>query len=197
MFLLHKSNTRRGLAGPRRQPRSLDGGIAPGIRRLFRLHGEALRGWKVGLVEKEDFAFGTSSRSSKIIHGGVRYLEYGHFLLVRESAQERAVLRDIAPHLVHTLPFVFPVFDSESLMKIRPARGCSTVWLEWKTPRNTKTCLRRRDANNFQGFAILSRVRCATRSTSRMTHSSRSRTRSPPPSTARWWSTMRVPRTFG
>jgi len=79
----------------------------------------ALRGWKVGLVEKEDFAFGTSSRSSKIIHGGVRYLEYGHFLLVRESAQERAILRDIAPHLVHTLPFVFPVFDGESLLKIR------------------------------------------------------------------------------
>ena len=79
----------------------------------------ALRGWRVGLVEKEDFAFGTSSRSSKIIHGGVRYLEYGHFLLVRESAQERAVLRDIAPHLVHPIPFVFPVFGGESLLKIR------------------------------------------------------------------------------
>ena len=79
----------------------------------------ALRGWKVGLVEKEDFGFGTSSRSSKIIHGGVRYLEYGHFLLVRESAQERAVLRTIAPHLVHPLPFVYPVFGGESLLKIR------------------------------------------------------------------------------
>ena len=78
----------------------------------------ALRGWRVGLVEKEDFAFGTSSRSSKIIHGGVRYLEYGHFLLVRESAQERAVLREIAPHLVHRLPFVFPVFGGESLLKL-------------------------------------------------------------------------------
>ena len=79
----------------------------------------ALRGWAVGLVEKEDFAFGTSSRSSKIVHGGVRYLEYGHFLLVRESAQERAVLRTIAPHLVHPLPFVYPVFDGESLFKVR------------------------------------------------------------------------------
>ncbi len=79
----------------------------------------ALRGWSVGLVEKHDFAFGTSSRSSKIIHGGVRYLEYGHFLLVRESAQERAVLRTIAPHLVHALPFLYPVFAGESLMKIR------------------------------------------------------------------------------
>ena len=79
----------------------------------------ALRGWTVGLVEKDDFAFGTSSRSSKIVHGGVRYLEYGHFLLVKEAAQERAVLRTIAPHLVHTLPFVFPVFSGESLLKIR------------------------------------------------------------------------------
>ncbi len=79
----------------------------------------ALRGWAVGLVEKEDFAFGTSSRSSKIVHGGVRYLEYGHFLLVREAAQERAVLQTIAPHLVHPLPFVFPVFGGESLLKIR------------------------------------------------------------------------------
>ena len=79
----------------------------------------ALRGWTVGLVEKEDFAFGTSSRSSKIVHGGVRYLEYGHFLLVKEAARERAVLRTIAPHLVHPLPFIFPVFGGESLFKIR------------------------------------------------------------------------------
>lgn len=79
----------------------------------------ALRGWSVGLLEKEDFAFGTSSRSSKIVHGGVRYLEYGHFLLVRESARERTVLRDIAPHLVHYLPFHFPVFAPDSLTKIR------------------------------------------------------------------------------
>ncbi len=79
----------------------------------------SLRGWQVGLVEKEDFAFGTSSRSSKIIHGGIRYLEYGHFLLVRESARERAVLLEIAPHLVHPIPFIFPVFGGESLLKVR------------------------------------------------------------------------------
>jgi glycerol-3-phosphate dehydrogenase len=79
----------------------------------------ALRGWRVGLVEKEDFAFGTSSRSSKIVHGGVRYLEYGHFLLVRESARERRVVQSIAPHLVHRLDFLYPVFAPDSLMKIR------------------------------------------------------------------------------
>ena len=79
----------------------------------------ALRGWSVGLVEKEDFGFGTSSRSSKIVHGGVRYLEYGHFLLVKEAAQEREILRTIAPHLVHPLALMYPVFKGESLMKIR------------------------------------------------------------------------------
>ena len=79
----------------------------------------ALRGWSVALVDKTDFAFGTSSRSSKIVHGGVRYLEYGHFLLVRESARERRVLRSIAPHLVHRIDFLYPVFAPDSLLKIR------------------------------------------------------------------------------
>ena len=79
----------------------------------------ALRGWRVALVEKEDFGFGTSSRSSKIVHGGVRYLEYGHFLLVRESARERRVVQSIAPHLVHRLDFLYPVFAPDSLLKIR------------------------------------------------------------------------------
>jgi len=79
----------------------------------------ALRGWRVGLVEKEDFAFGTSSRSSKIIHGGVRYLEYGQFLLVRESARERKALLGIAPHLVHPLPFIYPIFGGDRGWLIR------------------------------------------------------------------------------
>jgi len=79
----------------------------------------ALRGMRVGLVEKADFGGGTSSRSSKIIHGGVRYLEYLQLGLVRESARERKVLRRIAPHLVHPLPFLYPVFERESLFKIR------------------------------------------------------------------------------
>lgn len=79
----------------------------------------ALRGWSVALVEQDDFAAGTSSRSSKIVHGGVRYLEYGHFLLVRESARERRVIQSIAPHLVHRLDFLYPVFSPDSVLKIR------------------------------------------------------------------------------
>ncbi len=79
----------------------------------------ALRGVRVGVVERTDFAAGTSGRSSKIIHGGIRYLEYLQFGLVRESARERRILRELAPHLVHHLPFLYPVFRGESLLKIR------------------------------------------------------------------------------
>ncbi len=79
----------------------------------------ALRGLAVGLVEKVDFAYGTSSRSSKLVHGGVRYLAYGDVGLVRESAHERKVLGRIAPHLVHPLPFLFPLFRGDSAAKFR------------------------------------------------------------------------------
>lgn len=79
----------------------------------------ALRGLRVALVEKEDFAYGTSSRSSKLVHGGVRYLENGEIRMVRESARERNVLKTIAPHLVHPLPFVFPVYKGGSMTKYR------------------------------------------------------------------------------
>jgi glycerol-3-phosphate dehydrogenase len=68
----------------------------------------ALRGLRVGLVERRDFAAGTSSRSSKLIHGGVRYLEQGDIGLVRESAAERRVLGRIAPHLVRPARMIVP-----------------------------------------------------------------------------------------
>jgi glycerol-3-phosphate dehydrogenase len=93
--------------------------IGGGITGVGIARDAALRGWRVALVDKEDFGFGTSSRSSKIVHGGVRYHEYGHFLLVRESARERRVVQAIAPHLVHRLDFLYPVFEPDSLMKIR------------------------------------------------------------------------------
>jgi glycerol-3-phosphate dehydrogenase len=72
----------------------------------------ALRGLTVALVEKRDFASGSSSRSSKLIHGGLRYLEQLHFGLVRESLHERAVLSRIAPHLSKPLQFLVPVYSS-------------------------------------------------------------------------------------
>lgn len=70
----------------------------------------ALRGYRVALVERGDFGAGTSSRTSKLVHGGVRYLEHGAFHLVWEASRERRLLLRLAPHLVRPLPFVFPVF---------------------------------------------------------------------------------------
>ncbi|MGE0824715.1 MAG: glycerol-3-phosphate dehydrogenase/oxidase [Candidatus Binatia bacterium] len=75
----------------------------------------ALRGLRVALVEKGDFASGTSSRSTKLIHGGLRYLRQGEFSLVREAARERAVLYRIAPQLTLPTPLLVPVYDSPLL----------------------------------------------------------------------------------
>lgn len=70
----------------------------------------ALRGLSVALVDQADFAYGTSSRSSKLIHGGLRYLRHLQLGLVRESVVERQRLLQMAPHLVQPLPFVLPVY---------------------------------------------------------------------------------------
>ena len=70
----------------------------------------ALRGYRTLLLERQDFAFGTTSRSSKLIHGGLRYLELFDVGLVRESLRERERLARLAPHLVRPLPFLVPVY---------------------------------------------------------------------------------------
>jgi glycerol-3-phosphate dehydrogenase len=81
----------------------------------------ALRGVSAALVEKGDFASATTSQSSKLIHGGLRYLELFDFSLVRESLRERETLRRLSPHLVRPLPFLVPVYrdSSRSLIKVR------------------------------------------------------------------------------
>jgi glycerol-3-phosphate dehydrogenase len=71
----------------------------------------ATRGYDVLLVEREDFGKGTSSRSTKLVHGGVRYLEQGNISLVMEALKERGLLRQNAPHLVHDLAFVVPNYS--------------------------------------------------------------------------------------
>ena len=71
----------------------------------------ASRGLRVGLVESRDLAAGTSSRSSKLIHGGLRYLEQGDFKLVKEALRERDLLVSrLAPHLVRPVPFLYPLY---------------------------------------------------------------------------------------
>lgn len=95
----------------------IGGGIAgAGVARDL-----ALRGASVALFEKGDFASGTTSRSSKLIHGGLRYLELWDFGLVRESLRERETLSRLAPHLIRPLPFLIPVYRNSSrrLIKVR------------------------------------------------------------------------------
>src|SRR5262245_12223923 len=81
----------------------------------------AQRGLSCVLVEKVDFAAGTTSRSSKLIHGGLRYLEFFDFRLVRESLRERETLARLASHLIRPLPFLMPVYGGgpRSLIKVR------------------------------------------------------------------------------
>jgi glycerol-3-phosphate dehydrogenase len=70
----------------------------------------AARGYTVALLERGDFASGTSSRSTKLVHGGVRYLRQGDLTLVRTALRERGLLARNAPHLVHTLDFIIPAY---------------------------------------------------------------------------------------
>jgi glycerol-3-phosphate dehydrogenase len=83
----------------------------------------ALRGLSVALVEKDDFASGTSSRSSRLVHGGVRYLEHGHLHLVFESSAERRRLLKLAPHLVRPLRFTWPVYEGARIPRWKLGAG--------------------------------------------------------------------------
>jgi glycerol-3-phosphate dehydrogenase len=78
----------------------------------------ASRGYSVALVEKSDFAAGTSSRSSKLIHGGLRYLQNFDLGLVREALLERSLLVKLAPHLVKPLPMIVPAFEGKRLDRL-------------------------------------------------------------------------------
>src|SRR5215212_6395116 len=83
----------------------------------------AMRGMSVALVEKNEWASGTSSRSSRLVHGGIRYLEHGDIALVRESVREREILLRIAPGLVKPLEFTWPVYRGARLPKWKLRAG--------------------------------------------------------------------------
>ena len=83
----------------------------------------AMRGLRTALVEQRDLAFGTSSRSSRLVHGGIRYLEQGHLGLVLEAVRERETLLRIAPHLVRPLDFLFPVHRGDRIPLWKLAAG--------------------------------------------------------------------------
>lgn len=94
--------------------------IGGGITGACLAHDAALRGLRVALVEKGDFGAATSSASSKLLHGGIRYLPKAQFLKVRESARERMIFQRIAPHLTSYIPFLIPTVDG-NIMKGRHA----------------------------------------------------------------------------
>ena len=86
----------------------------------------AMRGLSVALVERDDFASGTSGRSSRLVHGGIRYLEQGRLHLVYESIRERQTLLRIAPHLVKPLAFTWPIYRGARIGRFKLAAG---LWL--------------------------------------------------------------------
>ena len=90
----------------------------------------ASRGWATALVEAQDFASGTSSKSSKLVHGGLRYLQQGDVRLVYEALRERKRLRRNAPHLVRVLPFMIPILTKNGVVPRRISRALgSAMWM--------------------------------------------------------------------
>src|SRR5688572_2558147 len=103
---MEREKALRALAADRRDLLVIGGGIVgAGVAR-----DAALRGMKVGLIDANDFAFGTSSRSSRLLHGGIRYLAQGRIGLVREASVEKRILHRIAPHLAEPRAFCFPTY---------------------------------------------------------------------------------------
>jgi glycerol-3-phosphate dehydrogenase len=111
-----RQNALRSLTGASLDVLVIGGGIVgAGIAR-----DAAMRGLRVGLAEQHDFAFGTSSRSSRLLHGGLRYLAQGRIGLVHEASVEKKIIHHIAPHLADPLPFIFPTYR------------CNRDWVLWQ-----------------------------------------------------------------
>jgi glycerol-3-phosphate dehydrogenase len=118
--------------------------IGGGINGAAAARDAAMRGLRVALIERGDFAGATSSRSSKLIHGGFRYLPQGQFKLVYEALRERERLRHLtAPHLVHPIQFLFPVYRRRGFNRLTMAMGLTlydlfawTPFKEWHSSLN-------------------------------------------------------------
>ena len=158
----------------------------------------ALRGFRTALIDKSDFGAGTSSHSSRLIHGGIRYLEQYAFHLVFEASRERRVLLRIAPHLVRPLAFLFPVYRGARVPAWQLRAGMwlydllaafrNVRWHRWLRPKNVRRVepgLRDRglvgaalyyDAQTDDARLVLATVRSAPvrwlRTTSRRQHCS-------------------------
>jgi len=109
--------------------------IGAGINGAAVARDAAMRGLRVALIERGDFAGATSSRSSKLIHGGFRYLPQGRFKLVYEALRERERLRHrTAPHLVHPIHFLFPVYRGRGFNRFTMAMGLTLYDLFARMP---------------------------------------------------------------
>src|SRR5258706_11886424 len=105
----------------------------------------ATRGLKTGLIEKKDFAFGTSSRSTKLIHGGLRYLKQLEFGLVKEVGSERAVVHKLAPHLVIPEKMLLPLYEKRGLGSTLTSVGLKLYdWLAGVKPEDQRKMLTRK-----------------------------------------------------
>ncbi|UCF48718.1 MAG: glycerol-3-phosphate dehydrogenase/oxidase [Myxococcales bacterium] len=115
--------------------------IGGGITGAGIVRDAARRGLRVVLFEQNDIAYGTSSRSSKLIHGGMRYLESYEFSLVFESVSERRVVMDLAPHLVNPLAFLFPVYQGarQSLRMINAGMWLYDGLALFRSPKRHRT----------------------------------------------------------
>lgn len=129
----------------------------------------ASRGLKVALIEKNDFAFGTSSRSTKLIHGGLRYLKQLEFGLVKEVGSERAVVHKLAPHLVIPEKMLLPLYERRGLGSLLTSVGLMLYdWLAGVKPEDQRKMLTRHQTlkqepllheNDVKGGAIYAEYR--------------------------------------
>jgi glycerol-3-phosphate dehydrogenase len=103
--------------------------VGGGITGAYAALDASLRGYRAAVIEKDDFASGTSSKSSKMVHGGLRYIEQGNLGLVRHSLHERQRLRRNARHLVQRLPFLFPILEKDGVFDKRLSKAFeSLLW---------------------------------------------------------------------
>ncbi len=118
--------------------------IGGGITGTCTARDSALRGLETACIDRKDWAFGTSSRSSKLIHGGIRYLEMFDFKLVFEACRERRQLLLNAPHLVHPQPFTFPIYkgDRNGIFMIESGLILYDMLALFRNVRNHKMYLR-------------------------------------------------------
>ena len=124
----------------------------------------ALRGLRVALVERDDWASGTSSRSSRLVHGGVRYLEHGHLGLVFEASRERRILLRTAPHLVRPVAFTWPVYRGARVPRWKLEAGLTLYdalarWRNVGTHRSLSAADVRRAEPALQGNGLVGGAR--------------------------------------